>query len=54
MKEMFEYLNKIACMDSATIKNKFRSKYDLSENTTQRVYITWKKEFMKCGYKGCR
>jgi hypothetical protein len=54
MKEMFEYLDKIACMNPTNIKKKLRSKYNLSENITQKVYITWKKEFMKYGYKGCR
>lgn len=52
MKEMFEYLDKISCMDPRTIKKKLRSKYKLSESKTENVYFKWKIKFMKCGYKG--
>lgn len=51
MRDILNYLNTLEMVDPKKIKIKIKEKYDVSEETAEKLYRRWKKEYLKHGYK---
>lgn len=47
MKEMFEFLDKLALLDPRVIRQRLKNYFDLDKDDADRVYRSWKNYYIK-------